>query len=83
LISRALYDAVGGYKAMPLYEDVDLARRLGRARLAFLECAAVTSAARYRGARLWVRPIRNLSLLALYFLGVSPRFLDRFYGRRK
>lgn len=83
LISRALYDTVGGYRPMPLYEDVDLVRRLGRARLNFLKTAAVTSAVRYRGARLWVRPVRNLTLLALYFLGVSPRVLDRLYGRRK
>jgi rSAM/selenodomain-associated transferase 2 len=83
LINRALYDAVGGYKPIPLYEDVDLVRRLGRARLILLDCAAVTSAVRYRGTRLWVRPVRNLSLLTLYFMGVPPRLLDRLYGRRK
>ena len=30
LISRALYDAVGGFRPLPLMEDVDLVRRLGR-----------------------------------------------------
>ena len=30
LIHHALYDAAGGYAAIPLMEDVDLVRRLGR-----------------------------------------------------
>src|SRR5439155_26992751 len=30
LIARALYDAVGGFSPLPLMEDVDLVRRLGR-----------------------------------------------------
>ena len=39
LISRALYDAVGGFRPLPLMEDVDLVRRLGRRRLAALPLA--------------------------------------------
>ena len=31
LIPRRLYDEVGGYRELPLMEDVDLVRRLGRA----------------------------------------------------
>ena len=30
LIPRQLFDAVGGYKNLPMMEDIDLARRLGR-----------------------------------------------------
>ncbi len=36
LLSRALYDALGGFRALRLMEDVDLIRRVGRARLVFL-----------------------------------------------
>jgi len=61
-------------------EDVDLARRIGRRRLVRLEPAAITSAARYRAGGWWLRPLRNLSILALYFLGAPPRFLHRLYN---
>ena len=81
LISRALYDQAGGYRSIPLMEDVALVRRIGRRRLARLGAAAVTSAARY-GADGWLRRgWRNLTTLALYFLGVAPERLARRYVR--
>jgi rSAM/selenodomain-associated transferase 2 len=80
LIARALYDAVGGYADLPLMEDVDLARRLGRRRLSLLPVAAVTSASRYRREGWRRRPLRNLTLLALWRLGVPPARLRRRYG---
>ncbi len=80
LISRALYERLGGYRPLPLMEDVDLVRRIGRARLAHLDAVAVTSAAGYRRWGWWPRAARNLALLALYFLGVPPRLLKRLYG---
>ena len=79
LIARDFYRTVGGYGALPLMEDVDLARRIGRARLAALDADAVTAAARYRG-RYARRVARNLLCLALYVLGVPPRLLVRVYG---
>ncbi len=79
ILGRAFYDDLGGYRPLPLMEDVDMARRIGRGRLAFLETAAVTSAERYRRGGYIVRPLRNLACLGLYFLGVAPRFLARLY----
>jgi hypothetical protein len=61
-------------------EDVELMRRIGRARLVTLEAEALTSAARYRAGGWWLRPLRNLSLLGLYFLGAPPKLLQRLYG---
>jgi len=80
LVSRRLYDAVGGYRPMPLYEDVDIIRRIGRDRLTLLETRAVTSAARYRRSGYFCRSLRNLSCLALYGLGMPPRLIARLYG---
>ncbi len=79
LISRRLYEALGGFRALPLYEDVDMIRRIGHRRLAFLPVAAVTSAARYRGGGYIRRPLRNLACLALYFAGFPPRLIGRLY----
>jgi rSAM/selenodomain-associated transferase 2 len=80
LIATSLYRAVGGFKALPLMEDVDLVRRLGRRRLVPLAIDAVTSAARYRRGGYVARPLRNLGCLTLYFLGVPPHVLQRLYG---
>jgi rSAM/selenodomain-associated transferase 2 len=79
LLSRRLYDAVGGVRPLPIMEDVDLARRLGRRRIVLLEATVLTSARRYRGGVL-ARSARNLACLGLYALGVPPRLVARLYG---
>lgn len=80
LISRAFYRQLGGFAALPLMEDVELARRIGRRHLVALTGEAVTSAARYRQGGWLRRPLRNLTLLGLYFLGLPPGWLRRLYG---
>jgi rSAM/selenodomain-associated transferase 2 len=80
LISRSLYDAVGGFAPLPLMEDVDLARRLGRRRLARIGVCCVASARRYRRDGYWRRPLRNLFCLSLYFAGMPPERIARLYG---
>jgi rSAM/selenodomain-associated transferase 2 len=79
LLSRALYDEIGGYRPLPLMEDVDMIRRLGRARLHRLRTRAVTSAARYRREGFARRGVRNLSLIARYYMGADPAVLARDY----
>jgi len=79
LIARDFYAAVGGFSPMPLMEDVDLARRIGRSRLAVLDASAVTSAARYRKEGYMRRGLRNLVCLSLFFLGVDPKRIERLY----
>ncbi len=80
LISRSLYDAIDGFAPLPLMEDVELVRRLGRRRLARIGARAVSSATRYRRDGYWQRSLRNLFCLALYFAGVSPVRIARIYG---
>lgn len=79
LISRNFYERLGGFREMPLMEDVDIVRRIGRRNLTVLSARTVTSAARYRRGGWWGRPIRNIFCLGLYFLGVPPRLLERIY----
>lgn len=79
LVHRAFYDGLGGFRPIPLMEDVDLVRRIGRRRLVELDAAAVTSAARYRRGGYVRRPLRNLFCLGLFFLGVDPRRIERIY----
>ncbi len=80
LIHRHLYDQLGGYGAMPLMEDVDLVRRIGRRKIAFLRSKAITSAQRYRDNGYRVRSLRNLLCLSLYFLRVPTHVIARLYG---
>ncbi len=83
LIRRDTLAALGGFRAIPIMEDVDLARRIGRRRLVALDAAFVTSAARWRAEGWWLRSARNLSCLALWFAGVPPARIARLYARRR
>jgi rSAM/selenodomain-associated transferase 2 len=80
LMSRTMYESIVGYLDIPIMEDVDIARRIGKARLVELPAIATTSAARYKRDGYLLRPLRNLSLLSLYLLGVSPQQLARLYA---
>lgn len=79
LISRRLYDEVGGFRPLKLMEDVDLVRRLGRGRLRALGTPALTSAERWRREGWLRRSARNLACLMLYALGVAPTRIARLY----
>ena len=79
LIARDVLDSVGGVRPLPLMEDVDLVRRLGRRRLALLPVNAVTSAARWERDGWRRRSARNLACLALWYAGVPPSRIARFY----
>lgn len=79
LIHRDLLEAVGGIRPLPLMEDVDLIRRLGRHRLAALDATAITAADRFERDGWLARSLRNLACLSLYFAGIPPRLIARFY----
>jgi len=81
LISRKLYDALGGFRPLPLMEDVDFVRRIGRARLSLLRAKAFTSAEKYRRDGYMRRSLHNLFLLARYLTGADPADLEKAYAR--
>jgi rSAM/selenodomain-associated transferase 2 len=80
LIHRDLLREIGGMRPLPLMEDVDLVRRLGRGRLVALDVAAITSAEKWQRQGWYRRSLRNLACLALYFAGVPPRLIARLYA---
>ncbi len=79
LIHRDLLDRVGGMRPLPLMEDVDLVRRLGRARLVPLDAVALTDADKWQRDGWFLRSARNLCCLALWFAGVPPHWIVRLY----
>lgn len=80
LMHRDLYREIGGFQAMPLMEDVDIIRRLGRRRVAILRSRAITSAVRYRRDGYAMRIARNLSCLVLYSARAPLSLIVRLYG---
>jgi rSAM/selenodomain-associated transferase 2 len=79
-VRRQTFAALGGYRDMALMEDVEFVRRLAaRGRVVELPQAITTSARRWRRDGWFRRSARNMTLLGLYFCGVPPRVLARWY----
>jgi rSAM/selenodomain-associated transferase 2 len=80
VLSRAVFEEVNGIPEIPLMEDVEIVRRLRRnGGLDRIAAPLITSARRYQRegpVRSWVR---NVVLLFLYSVGVSPGALSRWY----
>ncbi|MDI6795555.1 MAG: TIGR04283 family arsenosugar biosynthesis glycosyltransferase [Desulfatibacillaceae bacterium] len=79
-VRRDAYFAVGGFAPVPLMEDVDLARKLGRiGRFCFVRARVVTSARRWQQEGLLARTLKNYSLLLRHAFGDSPQSLAKKY----
>jgi rSAM/selenodomain-associated transferase 2 len=77
---RSTFEKLGGYRLWPILEDYDFARRLSKAgRLALLDCPIRVSDRRWRKSGL-LRTLGSWFLIqGLYYLGVPPGLLARFY----
>lgn len=80
-LRRALYDDIGGFRPLPVFEDVDLSRRLRvRTRVRFVGPARLRVS-----ARRWEREgalrctLRNWMLSVAFLAGADPERLARRY----
>ena len=81
LISRPLYDRIGGYPDIPLMEDVAIAVAL-KGRIRLLPATITTSADRYeRGGGWFLVGARNIWRQLRFLSGADPARLARRYGR--
>ncbi|MEO1293013.1 MAG: TIGR04283 family arsenosugar biosynthesis glycosyltransferase [Pseudomonadota bacterium] len=79
LISRRHYDRVGGFGDLPIMEDVDLARRIGRRHLVLLPETVTTSAEKYQRDGWMRRGAKNWRCLLMYAAGVPPeRIVEKY-----
>jgi rSAM/selenodomain-associated transferase 2 len=80
VVRRDAFDAVGGMPDWPLFEDVELARRLRRhGRVAKLPLSVTTSAARYRANGVLVQQVGNALRMLRFLLGTPPHRLAASY----
>ena len=80
-VRRDQYEQVGGFKPYPLFEDLDLVRRLRRrGRMIRLSSTVVTSSRRFEKRSYSLTFVRWILLQMLYSLGVSPNWLSRYYA---
>lgn len=80
-VSRAAFEALGGFREWPLLEDLDFIRRLRRrGRVAVLPLRVTTSARRFEAGGPLRTVLGNWLIWVLYAVGVSPHRLARWYG---
>jgi rSAM/selenodomain-associated transferase 2 len=80
-LRRACFRALGGFRELPLMEDVDLMRRLrfSGGRIAILPERVVTSARRWEKEGALYTTLRNWVLVTLFSLGIDAKRLARWY----
>lgn len=82
-VRRDVFERMGGFRPIPLMEDVEFVGRMKReGRMVHLKVKVVTSARRWERDGWWRRSLRNLGLLALYYVGVTPDELARRYEKK-
>lgn len=81
-VRREVYQQIGGFRRIALFEDLDLAARMRRAgRFVHLPCNLTTSSRRFEQRSFALMWVRWTTLQVLYWCGVSPNRLARWYRR--
>ncbi|GMT41694.1 MAG: glycosyl transferase family 2 [bacterium] len=79
--SREFYKKSGGFRPMPIMEDVDFIKRLRRmGKVSIVKKAVLTSPRRWLSEGALYCVLRNSILVSLYLLGVEPGKLSRWYS---
>lgn len=79
-VRRSVYEEVGGFRSFPLFEDLDLVKRIiKRGRFVRVPSSVITSSRRFSGRSFMATYLLWSLLLLLYKLGVSPDRLARLY----
>ncbi|MFP4194840.1 MAG: TIGR04283 family arsenosugar biosynthesis glycosyltransferase [Desulfobacterales bacterium] len=80
-IKKSVFKTIGGYAEIPLMEDIEIMRRLKRKglKIRLVKKAVYTSARRWKKDGLVYGTMRNNLLSCLYYAGVKPEALKKFY----
>jgi len=80
-IRREYFNRIRGYKEIPLMEDMELMRRIKRSgdKIRIFYDQVMTSPRRWEKEGVVYCTLRDWTLQVLYFLGISPDKLAKFY----
>jgi hypothetical protein len=79
-VRRDIYVRAGGFRPFPIFEDLDLVQRLQQyGHFLCVPVPVLTSSRRFAGRSFLCTFLRWMTLQILYWLGVSPQTLGRFY----
>jgi rSAM/selenodomain-associated transferase 2 len=82
---KEYFDKVGGFREMPLMEDVEIMGRIKKKgdRIFVIPRRVLTSSRRWEEEGVFRCTLRNWLLQSLYLFGISPRTLARFYAQSR
>jgi len=79
-VRREVYDSIGGFRPMPIFEDLDIVGRIKRAgRFVHLNLPITTSSRRFENRSFLFTFMRWSFFQGLYWMGFPPRVLARMY----
>ncbi len=79
-VRRDVYETVGGFQPFPIFEDLDFVSRIKPyGKIVNLSASVETSSRRFAGRSFTLVFLRWTLLQILYWLGVSPHALGKFY----
>ena len=75
------FESIGGFADFKIMEDVDLVRRIKKqgGKICILPEKATTSARRWEKEGAVYGTLRNATLLMLFYAGIKPERLAKFY----
>ena len=83
-VRQDIYHQIGGFGPLPIFEDLDLLRRLRRVgRFVHLNCRIITSSRRFEHRNFALIWLRWTALQLLYWCGASPNWLSRWYSHAR
>jgi rSAM/selenodomain-associated transferase 2 len=76
---------IGGYREVPLFEDVELMRRIKKLKkkITIIRYRTRTSPRKWEKEGTFYTILRNWGIQVLYLLGASPEFLVKYYYGKK
>jgi rSAM/selenodomain-associated transferase 2 len=79
-VRKTAFDRSGGFQNIPIMEDYEMLRGLKRiGRLVKLDTAITTSSRKFVKNGVIFQQLKNITIVILYLLGVSPEFLSKWY----
>lgn len=79
-MTRCVFERVGGFKEIPLMEDVEIQKKLRKmGKFVKIHQPVITSARRFLLKGIIRQQLLNIGLVLLYHAGVSPGRLEHYY----